>query len=82
MLHGLSHYAECQHYSGRDKSRVHQKLSNPTLHRITFVPAGKLYWIELLFTHKNSDFGTISVMEQSCPPLEKILPCKNPVRAL
>ena len=69
MLHGLSHYAECQHYSGRDKSRVHQKLSNPTLCQTTFVPEGKLYWIGLLFMHKNSDFGTISVMEQSCPVL-------------
>lgn len=37
--------------------------------RITFVPEGKLYRIGLLFTHKNSDFGTISVMGQSCPVL-------------
>ena len=69
MLHGLSHYAECQYYSGRDKSRVHRKLSDPTLYWITFVSAGKLYQIGLLFTHRKSDFGTISVMEQSCPVL-------------
>ena len=30
-----------------------------TVYRITFAPAGKPCWIELLFTHKNSDFGVI-----------------------
>ena len=30
-----------------------------TVYRIAFAPAGKPCWIELLFTHKNSDFGAI-----------------------
>ena len=30
-----------------------------TLYRIAFAPAGKPCWIELLFTHKNGDFGAI-----------------------
>ena len=36
------------------------------LYRIAFVPAQKLYWIRLLFTHENGDFGVFSVMERSC----------------
>ena len=30
-----------------------------TVYRIAFVPARKPYWIELLFTHNNGDFGAI-----------------------
>ena len=37
-----------------------------TLYRIALVPAQKQYRIELLFTHKNGDFGAISVTEGSC----------------
>ena len=38
-----------------------------TLYRIAFVPARKPYRIGFQFTHKNGDFGAISVTEQSCP---------------
>ena len=31
-------------------------------------PARKLYWIGLLFTHKNSDFGAISVKRSEAVP--------------
>ena len=41
--------------------------------RITFAQARKPYRIELLFTHNNSDFGTISVTERSCvAPISKV----------
>ena len=32
-----------------------------------FAPARKSYRIELRFTHKNVDFGALSVTERSCP---------------
>ena len=36
-------------------------------------PAGKPYGIRLLFTHKNGDFGAISVSERSCDvPITKV----------
>ena len=38
-----------------------------TLYRIGFTPARKPYRIGLLFTHKDSDFGAISVTEQTAP---------------
>ena len=38
-----------------------------TLYRIGFTPARKPHRIGLLFTHKNSDFGAISVTEQTAP---------------
>ena len=34
--------------------------------QIALAPARKPYWIGLLFTYKNGDFGAISVTEQSC----------------
>ena len=37
-----------------------------TQYRRAFEPARKPYRIEILFTHKNGDFGDISVTEQSC----------------
>ena len=37
-----------------------------TLSRIAFARAPKPYRTGLLFTHKNSDFGAISVTERSC----------------
>ena len=37
-----------------------------TLSRIAFAQALKPYRTGLLFTHKNSDFGAISVTEKSC----------------
>ena len=37
-----------------------------TLCRMAFAPARKPYRIGLLFTHKNRDFGAISVTERSC----------------
>ena len=44
-----------------------------TQYRRAFEPARKPYWILLLFTHKNSDFGDISVTEQSCAaPTSKV----------
>ena len=33
---------------------------------IAFAPAPKSYQTGFQFTHKNSDFGAISVMEESC----------------
>ena len=33
---------------------------------IAFAPTRKPYWIGLLFTHKNGDFGTRPVTERSC----------------
>ena len=38
-----------------------------TLYRIGFTPARKPHRIGLLFTHKDSDFGAISVTEQTAP---------------
>ena len=45
-----------------------------TLYRMALVPgaARKPYRIGLLFTHKNCDFGTISVTERSCAALLSI----------
>ena len=44
-----------------------------TLYRIAFAPARNPYPIELLFTHKNSDFSAISVTEKSCTaPISKV----------
>ena len=37
-----------------------------TLYRIALALERKLYQIGLKFTHKNVDFGAISVTEQSC----------------
>ena len=37
-----------------------------TLYWIPFAPARKSYWIGLRFTHKNGDFGAISVTERGC----------------
>ena len=37
-----------------------------TLSRIAFAQALKPYRTGLLFTHKNNDFGAISVTERSC----------------
>ena len=39
------------------------------LYRIVFAPAWKPYLRGLLFTHKNGDFGAISVTVRSCPAL-------------
>ena len=39
------------------------------LYQIVFALAPKPYCIGLLCTRKNSDFGTISVMEQRCQAL-------------
>ena len=39
------------------------------MYRIAFAPARKPYRIGILFTHKNGDFGAISVKERSCAPL-------------
>ena len=36
-----------------------------TLYRIALAPSRKSYRIRLLFTHKNGDFGPISVKERS-----------------
>ena len=36
------------------------------LHRIALAPARKPLRIGFLFTHKNGDFGAISVTERSC----------------
>ena len=45
-----------------------------TLRRIaSFTPAQKPFQIDLQSTHKNSDFGTISVTERSCAsPILKV----------
>ena len=40
-----------------------------TIYQIAFALARKPYLTRLLFTHKNSDFGAISVTERSCPAL-------------
>ena len=40
-----------------------------TVHHVAFAPARKPYQIGLLFTHKNGDFGAISVTAQSCAAL-------------
>ena len=40
-----------------------------TLWRMAFAPAKKQYRIGLLFSHKNGDFGVISVTERSCAAL-------------
>ena len=36
---------------------------------VSFTPARKPFQIDLLFTHKNSDFGAISATERSCAAL-------------
>ena len=42
-----------------------------TLYQIAFSPARKIYRIGLLFTHKNGDFGGISVTD--CPtPISRV----------
>ena len=44
-----------------------------TLYRIAFAPARKPYWIGLLFTQKNGDFGAISVAERNfAAPISKV----------
>ena len=44
-----------------------------TLCRIVFAPPRKSYRLGLLFTHKNGDFGAISVTERSCAaPISKV----------
>ena len=44
-----------------------------TLYRIVFGPTQKPYRIGLLFTQENSDFGAISVTEQSSTsPISKV----------
>ena len=44
-----------------------------TLYQVAFTPAQKLYWIGLLFTHENGDFGAISVTERCCAaPISKV----------
>ena len=44
-----------------------------TLYQIAFAPTQKSYRIGLLFTHKNGDFGAISVTGRSCPvPISKV----------
>ena len=43
------------------------------IYRITLAPARKPYRVGLFFTHKNDDFGAISVTEGSCPsPISKV----------
>ena len=43
-----------------------------TVYRIAFAPTRKPYRIGLVFTHKNGDFGAISVTERSCAaPISK-----------
>ena len=37
---------------------------------VSFTPARKPFQIDLLFTHKNSDFGAISATERSCADFE------------
>ena len=46
-------------------------MFTPNAYQIAFAPARKPYCIGLLFTYtcENSDFGVISVLEQSCPML-------------
>ena len=50
-------------------------MFTPNAYQIAFAPARKPYCIGLLFTYtcENSDFGVISVMEQSCPMLISIV---------
>ena len=44
-----------------------------TLYWIAFALARKSYWIGLLFTHKNGDFGAISATERSyAAPISKV----------
>ena len=44
-----------------------------TLYQVAFTPAQKQYRIGLQFTHKNGDFGAISVMERSwVAPIAKV----------
>ena len=44
-----------------------------TLYRIAFAPARKSYRIRILFTHKNGDFGAISVTERNyAAPISKV----------
>ena len=44
-----------------------------TLYQVAFTPAQKRYWIGLRFSHKNGDFGAISVMERSwVAPITKV----------
>ena len=40
-----------------------------TLYRIDLAQTQKSYRVGLLFTHKNGDFGAISVTERSCAAL-------------
>ena len=46
-----------------------------TLCRLALASARKPYWIEIVFTHKNGDFGAISITERSCTaPISKMEP--------
>ena len=45
---------------------AHILQSMLTLYRIAFAPARKSYQIGFLLTHKNGNFGAISVIDRSC----------------
>ena len=57
------------------KWRVRYRIGGHTIPDIAFVPAGKPYGtLGLLFTHKNGDFGAVSVSERSCDvPITKVV---------
>ena len=37
-----------------------------TLYRMAFAPPRQSYWIGLLLTHENGDFGAVFVTERNC----------------
>ena len=47
-------------------SRSLQSVLGSVPHRIALTPTRKPYRIGPLFTHKNGDFGAISITERSC----------------
>ena len=57
----------------KKKTRIIAFAPMFTQYRIAYALARKPYRIELLFTHKNGDFGEISVTERSCAaPISKM----------
>ena len=57
-----------------DKVNMQRLLFNKskavfTIYQIAFAPAKKPYRIGLLFSHKNGDYGAISVTERGCAAL-------------
>ena len=70
----LTKRSTCSKSTRRQKPPSEARLMLERKHRIsTKVKAMRSYWIRLLFTLKNDDFGAISETERSCAvPISKV----------